>query len=140
MFCTKCNHDKPPEEFHKQRGGHFPWCKACRKDYDCDYNKRNKRKRASQRKKIRERNKRFIIQFLSDKPCETCKENDIRVLEFAHKDPSTKRFNVSDAATRLSYSIRSIEDEIAKCRILCANCHRRETAEERGYYRNTNWV
>lgn len=26
MICTKCDQDKAPTEFHRQRDGHFPWC------------------------------------------------------------------------------------------------------------------
>lgn len=58
--------------------------------------------------------------------CENCGENDFRVLDFDHKDPKTKSFNVSDGIRR-GYSFDKIKREIKKCRVLCANCHRRKT-------------
>lgn len=135
MTCSKCEKDKPETEFHRQRNGRFPWCKACRKSYDKNYHSKSRDLVLVRKGKIRERNRRFIVDFLSDKACETCGEDDIRVLDFAHRDSSTKKFNVSEA-TRLLYGLGTLQNEIDKCKILCANCHRRETAEERGYYRN----
>lgn len=44
------------------------------------------------------------------------------VLDFHHVDPSAKSFGVS--AKGLSRSWASIELELAKCVLVCANCHR----------------
>ena len=45
-----------------------------------------------------------------------------------HRDPSTKSFGLSEAR-RGSYSKKRILDELEKCELLCANCHRLEHAE-----------
>lgn len=66
-----------------------------------------------------------ICDYLNNNPCSICGEQDIRVLEFDHIDPTTKAFNVGDRSNR---SLDSVFTEIAKCRVLCANCHRRHTA------------
>ena len=42
-------------------------------------------------------------------------------LDFNHIDPLTKSFHVAQDATRAWHLI---EAEIAKCEVLCANCHR----------------
>jgi hypothetical protein len=34
------------------------------------------------------------------------------------------------------YPIHKIEAEIAKCIVLCANCHRKLTMDERGWFRS----
>jgi hypothetical protein len=43
-----------------------------------------------------------------------------QVLDFHHKDPSQKKYAVSQMPGR---SIESIRDEICKCVVLCSNCH-----------------
>lgn len=57
--------------------------------------------------------------------CLHCGETDPIVLDFHHRDPSKKSFPLS-ASNCYSYSEETILAEIAKCDILCANCHRRE--------------
>lgn len=51
-------------------------------------------------------------------PCWHCGSTDR--LEFDHVDPSTKR---RDVCRMLTYSIKAIEEEIAKCQVLCKPCH-----------------
>jgi hypothetical protein len=43
-----------------------------------------------------------------------------KALEFHHRDPGTKNFNVSEA---YGFGIDKFLEEILKCNILCANCH-----------------
>jgi hypothetical protein len=45
------------------------------------------------------------------------------VMEFDHLDPSIKTIEVG-AMFKLHYSLPSILDEIKKCEIVCARCHR----------------
>ena len=40
----------------------------------------------------------------------------------AHVDPTTKAITLADAISR-GWSKQRILDEVAKCRVLCANCH-----------------
>ena len=58
--------------------------------------------------------------------CEVCGESDHRVLEFNHIDRDKKSFAVSDGVRR-GFGIDRIKEEIKKCQVLCANCHRRKT-------------
>lgn len=62
--------------------------------------------------------------------CLRCKIKDPRVLEFHHLDTSKKDFNIADYYYS-HYSFEKLEQEIAKCVIICANCHRILHAEER---------
>jgi hypothetical protein len=59
-----------------------------------------------------------------------CGEDDIVVLEFDHL--RDKRHNVSAMTTELWHHI---EAEIAKCEVVCANCHKRRTDWRHGHYR-----
>jgi hypothetical protein len=56
------------------------------------------------------------------------------VLDFDHRDPSQKVAAVSDM-TASGYDVPTIETEIAKCDVLCSNCHRKRTAFVGGYWR-----
>lgn len=48
-------------------------------------------------------------------------------MDFDHRDPSTKKHNVSRMTVRGSE--RLLLDEIAKCDLVCANCHRVRSAK-----------
>jgi len=60
--------------------------------------------------------------------CMKCGYNKYpEVLEFHHKDPSQKDFNVSKKGHCRSWE--RVKQEIGKCDLLCANCHRELHAE-----------
>jgi len=64
------------------------------------------------------------------KPCEDCRNTfPPECMDFDHIDPSTKLFNVSQAVVS-GNNLDSITAEIAKCRLICANCHRIRTARQ----------
>ena len=71
----------------------------------------------------------YITTYLKANPCVDCGETDAIVLEFDHV--TGKDFNISDAA-RKGVSIKKLKDEIAKCEVRCANCHRKKTYERSG--------
>lgn len=77
----------------------------------------------------KERNREFVEGYLSTHPCIDCGETDIVVLEFDHiKDDKIN--NISDGINR-AWSIKKLQDEINKCEVRCANCHRRITYNRR---------
>ena len=80
-------------------------------------------------KLARERIRVFINNYLKVNPCVDCGEADPIILEFDHV--AGKDFNISDA-TRKGVSIKKLKDEIAKCEVRCANCHRKKTYERNG--------
>ncbi|MEI6478005.1 MAG: hypothetical protein WCO52_03390 [bacterium] len=57
--------------------------------------------------------------------CEACGENDPCCLDFHHRDPGTKEATIAGIARQKSWKMERIMAEIAKCAILCANCHRK---------------
>lgn len=65
-----------------------------------------------------------LKEYKQGKSCEFCGENHPACLEFHHKDPSTKTLEVSKAS-RYGWAWKQVLEEIAKCIILCANCHRK---------------
>jgi hypothetical protein len=54
--------------------------------------------------------------------CAKCGESAPECLHFHHIDPSKKQITLADAIAR-GWSKERILGEMAKCRVLCANCH-----------------
>ena len=79
------------------------------------------------RKALR-RAKADVIQEYKERPCMDCGISyPYYVMDFDHVR-GEKRFNVSSSYT--SYSWADIIDEIAKCDVVCSNCHRIRTAKQ----------
>lgn len=89
---------------------------------DCDGDNRLSRYQSTRKK---------VYEYLLNHPCTDCGEVDPVVLEFDHLDPTIKEYNISNM---MSYSWSSIEKEISKCQVVCANCHRRRTAKTYNWY------
>ncbi len=54
--------------------------------------------------------------------CEICGENHPSCLEFHHL---RKKDNIISKMVVSGYAIDSIQKEMAKCQVVCANCHRK---------------
>lgn len=80
---------------------------------------------AKRRKKIRLK----AIEHLGGKCIKCGYKKYPEVLEFHHRDPSKKDFNVSSKGHCRSW--QRVEKEIEKCDLLCANCHREVHVEQR---------
>lgn len=78
------------------------------------------RGRAS-RKRIRDW---FRSEILSQYKCIQCGEDHPACLDFHHRDPTTKDKEVSRMLS-LNHGKERILNEVAKCDVLCANCHRK---------------
>ncbi len=61
--------------------------------------------------------------------CRYCGESDPTCLDFHHRNPKEKEFLLSLAVARAS--LERIKAEVAKCDVLCANCHRKLHAAEK---------
>ncbi|MGN7859566.1 hypothetical protein ACTJI8_03200 [Microbacterium sp. 22303] len=80
----------------------------------------------------RARNFERMIEYLLVHPCVDCGIADPVVLEFDHLPEFTKRFEIARAITASTRSWAAIAEEISKCEVVCANCHRRRTARRAG--------
>ena len=56
--------------------------------------------------------------------CVRCGLKDIDILQFHHKNPDDKTFNLSSKYNSLDYMTLKIEAD--KCELLCPNCHAKE--------------
>lgn len=135
--CSRCKNKKELPEFRKRSkspDGLSVWCKNCFAEYDRDrYKNGGDRERKERNKKITlEKNRGFLWDILTSSSCLDCGEQDPLVLEFDHRDDVIKSANVSEMMHK---NIQSIKDEIDKCDIRCANCHRRRTIKQFGLWR-----
>lgn len=64
----------------------------------------------------------WYAELKSQLVCARCGEAHPACLQFHHEDPATKEIAVAEAMNR-AYSRARILREIAKCTVLCANCH-----------------
>lgn len=79
---------------------------------------------------------RAMVRAAKDRPCADCgREYPYWVMDFDHVR-GVKLLSIAKAVTR-SYSFEAVADEIAKCDVVCANCHRTRT-HERGEARNAH--
>ncbi len=60
--------------------------------------------------------------------CIKCEEKDAACLDFHHRDPSTKEGQIGEFR---KFGVKHLLAEIAKCDVLCANCHRKHHRDER---------
>lgn len=61
--------------------------------------------------------------FMSDKKCQDCGENHPACLEWHHV--REKMFTIGNAVTTARYVWERLMKEVAKCVVLCANCHKK---------------
>jgi len=108
------------------------YCKTChaekvRTHYATSAKYREQTKRRA--KKLTNKRLILIYQHLLTHPCVDCGETDVMVLDFDHINPKNKSCGVTELA-RKHASWKIIEQEIKKCVVRCANCHRRRTAKQ----------
>jgi hypothetical protein len=138
-ICGTCGYRKQIVEFNFKntcKGTRQSYCRDCGKEYTGSHYQRNRdyyiekarKNSAKARKSSRER----VVEYLKTHPCVDCGETEIVVLQFDHVK-GEKRQEIS-YMVRKGASWNTIEIEIAKCEVRCANCHARRTARQRGFH------
>jgi len=124
--CNKCEEIKPRSEFNARtssKDGLQSTCRICNKAGSKDrYKLDDKYKDASRIRKFKLRN--FISEYKTAIGCEKCGYNVHPVaLDLHHIGEKT------NSISQLIYrgSAKAILEELKKCIVLCANCHRIET-------------
>lgn len=62
----------------------------------------------------------YLRHYKATHGCKLCGENRVYCLVFHHREPSSKKFDLSLGRDKAFSKILS---EIKKCDVLCANCH-----------------
>lgn len=74
----------------------------------------------------------FVSKYKLERGCKICGyKESAYALDLDHIDRSEKTFKLSDAH---SVSWERLHEELAKCEVLCANCHRIKTQEEKDFF------
>ncbi|WP_256295968.1 homing endonuclease associated repeat-containing protein [Haloarchaeobius salinus] len=73
----------------------------------------------------RARLRSWVNELKADAGCRRCGETETACLDYHHRDGVDKEMNVSQMVTN-GYGMDELQAEIAKCDVLCANCHRKE--------------
>ena len=127
--CPSCKTIKPKNCFAKNVGrkdGLQSSCRECRKVYFKTHYEENKKYYIDKAYDRKLRIQKEFIEWLADKSCMDCGNSDIRVLEFDHR--GEKEYNVSHLVN--TGRDKAAYEEIKKCDIVCANCHRIRTAQQ----------
>lgn len=140
--CPGCT-IKPLENFAKnkrKKDGLQTYCRDCKKSMDASrYSRRteyHKQYVKDQKKIRRDKTIKYLGKYLDNHPCVDCGEDDVRVLEFDH----VRGEKTEGIAQMLAWgwSWNKIDEEIQKCDVRCANCHRKRTYSSLGW--RSTWV
>lgn len=110
-ICTRCGKELPIEDFYwrdKAKGLRRSQCKYCHNSYV---------------KKMYNKKHQDIESLKAYCKCAKCGQSRGYVLDFHHKDPLSKEDTIAQLISS-NVSLSKIKEEIDKCVILCANCHR----------------
>jgi hypothetical protein len=91
------------------------------------------RNKDHERKNIKRRRQGLVDwlrEYKKNLSCSRCVENHPACLDFHHMDGEQKEANISQAIRVKGWSKERILQEIAKCIVLCSNCHRKEHWKE----------
>ena len=115
-FCPRCKKQCPIDNFYQRRGKPHGgvYCKSCTSEQSLERMQNLKRQ---------------MVKYKGGECVRCGYKKYIGALEFHHLDPSKKDFNPS-SLKRYKFDER-IKEELDKCILVCANCHREIHNDER---------
>ena len=132
--CSRCQRTKPLQAFNWRDKAHTrrqSYCRECsngawRAWYTKESNRQRHLAQLSRRRKARRKRHKSLINQLKSAPCKDCGQTfPPYVMDFDHV--ASKVAPVSLLAT--THGTDALRTEIAKCEVVCANCHRIRTYE-----------
>lgn len=110
--CSRCRLTKSINQFNRRKQGLQGYCKDCKREYANELNKA----------------RRKAIDALKTAPCADCGNSYPPVcMDFDHVR-GEKLFGIAKIRNR-GVDWQRVLDEVAKCDIVCANCHRLRTKD-----------
>lgn len=126
-LCIRCAIIKSADSFHKSmksKDGLSIYCKSCRAEIDKkSYEKSPERRYIIKKRRddVRRFNSNLLRRYKAMKGCSCCDERDPVALDLHHVNDDKE-----DSPSNLkAYSTKTLKDEIRKCIVVCANCHRK---------------
>lgn len=127
--CGRCRRERPLTDFHRFRDGYQPWCKACKSEYAAEYYVRNRVKRVEYNRRQRQEAAAWYLELKKGRPCADCGGVfHPAAMQWDHPPGAEK---VAHVAELYRGSRTRVLKEIAKCELVCANCHAVRTYERR---------
>ncbi len=135
--CSHCKEWKPEEAFsisNKRKGTRLRFCSVCMRPYRKSWYARHKNEqveRTSKTRQVRKAAARKLIRDLKSNPCADCGGRfHWTQMDFDH----VKSDKLKDVARMVQtpYSVAKLLTEVAKCDLVCANCHRLRTWKRSG--------
>ncbi len=119
---------KPLAAFPRSRTGQLSYCTNCRRDYDRRYYaERGGPPRRERQRTRKAREREWIESLKAGVPCADCKGIfPCYVMQWDHLPGRKKIADISRMAGRARELVVA---EIAKCELVCANCHAIRTAQ-----------
>ncbi len=135
-ICPQCRRELPLSDFGVRTNGKPQhWCRTCHCEYQRAYYKRHKQYYFALEQDRLERI-RQLLREAKDRPCADCGcRYPYYVMDFDHRPGEKKRFNLANTNSQAWRSFQNIQAEIAKCDVVCANCHRERTHQRREWIR-----
>lgn len=127
-ICKGCGVSSETKKFRKHKNHIIPWCYCC---YNKRYGGNREKQKDTQRKNIR----KYIYDYLTTNCCADCGCSNWLLLQFDHRDPKSKEFSISAICNNYVGGLTSLIKEIAKCDVVCANCHVLRTFKMFGSWR-----
>lgn len=122
--CSKCQCVKPFIEFSKNKSkkdGYASWCKQCNKTEQHKWYVKNAEEHKKRATTYKQKVRGWLNEYKAKQSCFLCGFNHPAALDFHHtKD---KNFRIAQMEV-VGCSISTLEQELSKCIVLCANCHR----------------
>jgi hypothetical protein len=117
--------------FGRYLAGRQSYCRQCQREYDAAWYRNNKAKRQAKVKADRLDYVAWLDSLKEGIPCADCGiDYPPYVKEWDHLPGAEKALVVADTR-RAAFSKERILAEIAKCELVCANCHRERTFGQR---------
>lgn len=129
MQCKKCSKQKHYTKFRIDR-------RTSKRRSSCIECENLERKNLRNSKNTPQQ--QYIYDYLLVHRCYSCGNKNPICLDFHHLNPKEKSFDISKMIKN-GMPINAIKHEINKCIVLCANCHRIETARQTMNYKYRNF-